>query len=149
MSILKVARMGHPVLSRRADPIKDPTAPEIRNLVNDMLETLADIGGIGLAAPPVHVPLRGVIFVGPAARAARGSAGGDASAGGPPPHATLLSGYQNIDRLTETVGDRSAQLAAIEQARGHYDHRKLLAGVSLVTSLLVGITAALWWAVLR
>jgi hypothetical protein len=65
-----------------------------------------------------------------------------------PPHATLLSGYQNIDRLSETVGDRSAQLAAIEQARGHYDHRKLLAGVSLLTCMLVGTAAALW-AVLR
>jgi hypothetical protein len=65
-----------------------------------------------------------------------------------PPHATLLSGYQNIDRLTETVADRSAQLAAIEQARSHYDHRKLLAGVSLLTCMLVGTAAALW-AVLR
>jgi hypothetical protein len=61
-----------------------------------------------------------------------------------PPHATLLSGYQNIDRLTETIGDRSAQLAAIEQARGHYDYRKLLAGVGLVTCMLVAISAALW-----
>ena len=61
-----------------------------------------------------------------------------------PPHATLLSGYQNIDRLTETLADRTAQLAAIEQARGHYDHRKLLAGVGLVTCMLVGTAAALW-----
>jgi len=65
-----------------------------------------------------------------------------------PPHATLLSSYQNIDRLTETIGDRTAQLEAIEQARGHYDHRKLVAGVGLVTFMLVGTAAALW-AVLR
>jgi hypothetical protein len=65
-----------------------------------------------------------------------------------PPHAILLSGYQNIDRLAETIGDRTAQLAAIEQARGHYDHRKLVAGVGLLTCMLVGIGAALW-AVLR
>ena len=64
------------------------------------------------------------------------------------PHATLLSSYQNIDRLTETIGDRTAQLEAIEQARGHYDHRKLVAGVGLVTFMLVGTAAALW-AVLR
>jgi peptide deformylase len=69
MAILKIARMGHPVLGRRADPVADPTAPEIRNLVNDMLETLADVGGIGLAAPQVHVPLRVVIFEVPAGRA--------------------------------------------------------------------------------
>jgi len=61
-----------------------------------------------------------------------------------PPHATLLSGYQNIDRLTETLADRTAQLAAIEQARGHYDHGKLLAGVSLVTCMVAGTAAALW-----
>ncbi|HEY7373386.1 MAG TPA: hypothetical protein VIF57_14595 [Polyangia bacterium] len=61
-----------------------------------------------------------------------------------PPHATLLSGYQNIDRLNETIADRTAQLAAIEQARGHYDHRKLLAGVGVLTCMLVAISAALW-----
>jgi hypothetical protein len=61
-----------------------------------------------------------------------------------PPHATLLSGYQNIDRLAETIADRGAQLAAIEQARGHYDYRKLLAGVGLLTCGLIAISAALW-----
>ena len=62
MAILKIARMGHPVLRRVAAPVADPTAPEIRRLVADMAETLADIGGAGLAAPQVHVPLRVVIF---------------------------------------------------------------------------------------
>ncbi len=69
MAILKIARMGHPVLRRVAEPIADPTAPEIRRLVGDMLETLEDIGGLGLAAPQVHVPRRVVIFHQPAARA--------------------------------------------------------------------------------
>jgi peptide deformylase len=58
MAILKIARMGHPVLLGTAEPIPDPTAPEMRRLVADMAETLADAGGIGLAAPQVHVPLR-------------------------------------------------------------------------------------------
>lgn len=58
MAILKIARMGHPVLLGRADEVPDPTAPEMRRLVVDMAETLADAGGIGLAAPQVHVPLR-------------------------------------------------------------------------------------------
>src|SRR3546814_5218601 len=57
-----LARMGHPVLRRRADPVPDPTAPEIRLLVEDMLETMGDAGGTGLAAPQVHVPLRLVVF---------------------------------------------------------------------------------------
>ncbi len=62
MAILKIARMGHPVLKRVAQPIDDPGAPEVRRLVNDMLETLEDAGGTGLAAPQVHVPRRVVLF---------------------------------------------------------------------------------------
>jgi peptide deformylase len=58
MPILKIARMGHPVLIRPADPVADPTAPEIRRLVADMAETMEDAQGLGLAAPQVHVPLR-------------------------------------------------------------------------------------------
>ncbi len=63
MAILKIARMGHPVLSRVADPVEDPTAPEIRALVEDMVETMIDAPGTGLAAPQVHVPLRIVVFL--------------------------------------------------------------------------------------
>ena len=70
MAILKIARMGHPVLKRRADPVEDPISPEITNLINDMVDTLADVGGVGLAAPQVHVPLRVVIFHVPRARMA-------------------------------------------------------------------------------
>jgi peptide deformylase len=58
MAILKIARMGHPVLLRRADPVADPTDPEIRRLIQDMAETMLDAGGLGLAAPQVYVPLR-------------------------------------------------------------------------------------------
>jgi peptide deformylase len=75
MAILKIARMGHPVLRRRADPVADPAAPEVRLMVRDMLETLADIGGVGLAAPQVHVSKRVVIFEVPAGRAARAGDG--------------------------------------------------------------------------
>jgi peptide deformylase len=62
MAILKIARMGHPVLRRVAAPVADPTAPAVRRLVADMIETLEDIGGAGLAAPQVHVSERVVIF---------------------------------------------------------------------------------------
>lgn len=63
MAILKIARMGHPVLSQVAEPVEDPTAPEIRALVEDMVETMIDAPGTGLAAPQVHVPLRLVVFL--------------------------------------------------------------------------------------
>jgi peptide deformylase len=62
MAILKIARMGHPVLLQRADTVADPTAPEIRRLVRDMIETMEDANGAGLAAPQVHVPLRLFVF---------------------------------------------------------------------------------------
>ncbi len=62
MAILKIARMGHPVLNRAADAVDDPTAPEIHRLIADMVDTLADASGVGLAAPQVHVPKRLVIF---------------------------------------------------------------------------------------
>jgi peptide deformylase len=68
MAILKIARMGHPVLSRIAQPVANPTDPEIRRLVNDMVETMIDANGAGLAAPQVHVPLRVVVFQAPGER---------------------------------------------------------------------------------
>jgi peptide deformylase len=68
MAILKIARMGHPVLTRRADPVADPTSSEIRRLVADMIDTMSDADGAGLAAPQVHVPLRVVIFQAPGER---------------------------------------------------------------------------------
>lgn len=58
MAVLKIARMGHPVLLAQAEPVPDPTTPDMRRLVRDMAETLADAGGIGLAAPQVHESLR-------------------------------------------------------------------------------------------
>ena len=68
MAILKIARMGNPVLLRRCDPVADPGAPEIRRLVADMMETMEDAPGVGLAAPQVHVPLRLFVFRVPAER---------------------------------------------------------------------------------
>jgi peptide deformylase len=66
MPILKIARMGHPVLLREAESVDDPTHPEIRRLIADMAETMQDASGIGLAAPQVHVPLRLFVWRGTA-----------------------------------------------------------------------------------
>jgi peptide deformylase len=68
MAILKIARMGHPVLLQKCQPVPDPAAPEIRRLVADMIETMEDASGAGLAAPQVHVPLRLFVFRVPEAR---------------------------------------------------------------------------------
>jgi peptide deformylase len=69
MAVLKIARMGNPVLAGVADPVSDPKHPEIHRLIADMIDTMRDAPGVGLAAPQVHVPLRIVVFHVPAARA--------------------------------------------------------------------------------
>jgi peptide deformylase len=63
MTLRKIARLGQPVLLNRAVPVDDPGRPEIRTLVDDMLETMADAEGIGLAAPQVYVGLRVILAV--------------------------------------------------------------------------------------
>ena len=60
MSILKVARLGHPILR---EPARELTPDEIRSdpvqrLVQDMHETMREYQGVGLAAPQVHESLR-------------------------------------------------------------------------------------------
>jgi peptide deformylase len=62
MALLKIARMGNPVLRARAAEVDDPTAPWVRRLVDDMVETMEDAGGTGLAAPQVHASHRIVVF---------------------------------------------------------------------------------------
>jgi len=68
MAILKIAKMGHPVLSKSAEMVDKAVDPGISSLVSDMVETLIDANGTGLAAPQVHVSKRVVIFQAPAER---------------------------------------------------------------------------------
>ena len=60
MSILKVARMGHPVLRQRARPLDkaDLRNPLIQKLIDDMIETMHEYHGVGLAAPQIHEGVR-------------------------------------------------------------------------------------------
>ena len=60
MAILKIAHMGHPVLRARAKAIDpaDITSPRIQQLIDDMLATMTEYHGVGLAAPQVHESLR-------------------------------------------------------------------------------------------
>ncbi len=64
MAILKVARLGHPILRKIAEPVSPEAipSPEIQGLIDDMLETMAEYDGAGLAAPQVHVSRRVVIY---------------------------------------------------------------------------------------
>ncbi len=63
MSILKIARMGHPVLRAKARPLSadDIRSPRVQQLIDDMFETMKEYQGVGLAAPQVHAGLR--VFV--------------------------------------------------------------------------------------
>jgi peptide deformylase len=63
MALLKIARMGHPILVQTARPVEDPDSDQVRRLVADMAETMADAEGIGLAAPQVYQPLRLIVFL--------------------------------------------------------------------------------------
>src|SRR5919206_4894111 len=60
MAILKVARLGHPVLRQRAEPIPPAAirSPEIQRLIDDMIETMHEYSGAGLAGNQVHTPKR-------------------------------------------------------------------------------------------
>jgi peptide deformylase len=60
MSILKIARMGHPALRARARPIEraDIRGPGFQKLIDDMIETMIEYRGVGLAAPQVHEGVR-------------------------------------------------------------------------------------------
>ena len=64
MSILKVSRLGHPVLRLKASDadVADIKAGAFRALIDDMIETMHEYEGVGLAGPQVHLPLRIFVF---------------------------------------------------------------------------------------
>ena len=64
MAVRSVLRMGDERLLAVARPVTDPRAPEIAALLVDMADTMAALGGAGLAAPQIGVPLRVVVFGG-------------------------------------------------------------------------------------
>lgn len=78
MAVLPIVRMGNPVLRRVADPVPIPASggfdDGLRQLAADMVETMFDAPGIGLAAPQVDVARRIIVFRVPVERAT-GSAG--------------------------------------------------------------------------
>lgn len=62
MTVRDIARLGEAVLRERAEAVLDPTMPEIATLAEDMIDTMLEADGIGLAAPQIHVPLRVIVF---------------------------------------------------------------------------------------
>jgi peptide deformylase len=68
MSILKVARIGNPVVRAAAKPldVDDIRSPAVQRLIDDMVETMREYDGVGVAAPQVHVGLRLAVIEVPA-----------------------------------------------------------------------------------
>ena len=58
--ILKVSRLGHPVLRKKSEPVpvEKIGTPELDRLIQDMIETMHEYEGVGIAAPQVHVALQ-------------------------------------------------------------------------------------------
>ena len=62
MAILKIAKMGAPILGEVAEQVLDPIPEETASVVSNMLETLIDAGGLGLAAPQVYISKRIILL---------------------------------------------------------------------------------------
>lgn len=60
--------MGHPVLRGTAVPVADPSESGLQHLAADMIDTMLDAPGVGLAAPQVYERLRMVVIRVPADR---------------------------------------------------------------------------------
>ncbi len=62
--LLKIARLGHPALRRAADPVlaEDLGSRPVQELIDDMVETMRDADGVGIAAPQVHVSRRIIVI---------------------------------------------------------------------------------------
>ena len=65
MSILKIAKMGHPLLLKKSEEINEFSTIFLKKIIYDMSETMIDYKGIGLAAPQVHISKRIIVFRNP------------------------------------------------------------------------------------
>lgn len=64
--LLKIAKLGHPILRRTAEPVsaEDLALGETQRFIDDLIETMRDAGGLGLAAPQVHQSVQIVVIEG-------------------------------------------------------------------------------------
>ena len=65
MAILKIAKLGHPVLLKKTNEINNLNDIDLKKIIYDMSETMIDANGIGLAAPQVHLSHRFFIYRNP------------------------------------------------------------------------------------
>ena len=101
--------MGHPVLNQAAENVENPKSPEIAAIIKDMLETLEDAGGLGLAAPQVHILKRIVVFFVPESRSSVKINGGGLQG---VTSGREKKGQENLETLSRAQGARSLSLFA-------------------------------------
>ena len=65
MAILKIAKLGHPLLLKKTNEISNLNDIDLKKIIYDMSETMIDANGIGLAAPQVHLSHRFFIYRNP------------------------------------------------------------------------------------
>ncbi len=61
MALLTIREIGDPILNKKAKAVKEMT-PRIQELIRDMLETMYEANGVGLAAPQVGILKRIVVI---------------------------------------------------------------------------------------
>src|SRR3989344_4783059 len=59
--LLQVAHLGHPVLREKSKEVSDIKTPSVQTLIDDLISTVMDVDGVGIAAPQVYASLR--IFI--------------------------------------------------------------------------------------
>lgn len=64
VSLLKITRLGHPAIRRGTEPVstEELHSQKIQRLIDDMVETMRDAHGVGIAAPQVHVPKQIIVI---------------------------------------------------------------------------------------
>ena len=107
MAVLKIARMGHPALRRRAQPVpsREIRSPQTRRLIDDMIDTLEEYNGVGLAAPQVRESKR-IILAAPPPPDERAE-----------PELLILINPKVVERSKETLEDWEGCLS-IPEIRG-------------------------------
>jgi len=65
VAILKIAKLGHPVLVKKTNEINNLNGIDLKKIIFDMTETMIDANGIGLAAPQVHLTHKLFIYRNP------------------------------------------------------------------------------------
>lgn len=52
--LLQISQLGHPILREKAEEVQHIQNPEVQELIDDMIATVADVNGVGIAAPQVY-----------------------------------------------------------------------------------------------